>query len=234
MTYDHETISSLLGVAAIDALEPQEMDAVTEHVSNCSKCRMELDELRESATLLGSVPSLPPDHIWANIQSTLETAPPPMRLVKAERPRWKRASVWFGSVAASVALVAAGSFAIASQIEGSSSVADMAADAMHNPEARVMTLESSDGQPMAKAVILPDGTSFLMDDQLPALDDSQTYQLWAKTGEDLVSAGVLGTDPQNVPFTVSADIEALAITKEVRGGVVQSSNDPVAIVTTPS
>ena len=79
-------------------------------------------------------------------------------------------------------------------------------------------------------MLLPDGTGYLLTDDLPALDDSRTYQLWGQTGGGLISLGLLGANPgEVVPFQASGDIAALAITEEVAGGVGQSENSPALL-----
>ena len=97
-----------------------------------------------------------------------------------------------------------------------------------NPDARTADLRSPDGVVVAQAVLVPDGTGYLWSDGLPATESDRTYQLWAMVGTELISAGVLGPDPGLIPFHVTGDIAALAITEEVAGGVVASANDPVA------
>jgi anti-sigma-K factor RskA len=63
----HEDVESLLGVYALDALEPDEAAAVEAHVAICPRCRAELDAHREMAAALGNtVVALPPD-LWDRI-----------------------------------------------------------------------------------------------------------------------------------------------------------------------
>jgi hypothetical protein len=79
-------------------------------------------------------------------------------------------------------------------------------------------------------VVLPNGTGYLMAHELPDLGEARTYQLWGQTGTALISLGLLGSDPAEVvPFQVSGELAALAITEEVAGGVAQSDNPPALL-----
>ena len=80
------------------------------------------------------------------------------------------------------------------------------------------------------AVLLADGTGYLMTDDLPGLDPGRTYQLWGQTGGGMISLGLLGAEPDGVvPFRVSGDVAALAITDEVAAGVPQPSAAPILL-----
>ena len=136
-------------------------------------------------------------------------------------------------IAAALALVLGG-VAIDQQrqidrLDSRAGIEQALASAMSDPRARQVSLRSPSGQPHnVKAVVLPDGTGYLIArDGLPALDDSRTYQLWGVNDAKVVSLGVLGSRPTIVPFHASADVRTLAITEEERGGVVASKNQPV-------
>ena len=60
----------------------------------------------------------------------------------------------------------------------------------------------------------------------PGLDAGRTYQLWGLVGQDLVSLGVLGADPDIVTFRADG-VSLLAVTAETAGGVVRSEQEPV-------
>ena len=86
----------------------------------------------------------------------------------------------------------------------------------------------------ATIVLTSSGTGFVMTDAgdgLVPLPAGRTYQLWGVVGGRTVSLGLLGSHPGVVPFSVagSAAPTAFAITEEVSGGVVHSTNAPVAV-----
>jgi hypothetical protein len=81
----------------------------------------------------------------------------------------------------------------------------------------------------ASVVLTADGTGYLIADSLPALPADRTYQLWVIVDDQVVSAGLLGNDPDVVQFRTEGNVVGMAISEEVAGGVVVSQNDPVAL-----
>ena len=106
----------------------------------------------------------------------------------------------------------------------------LAARAATTPGARSIRLVKSDKAPAATAVVLPDGTGYLVPeaDGLPALTNSQTYQLWAIADGNKISIGLLGDRPLVGIFRVPAHTAALAVTAEQQPGVTSSVRPPVA------
>ena len=88
----------------------------------------------------------------------------------------------------------------------------------------------SGGADRLEAVLLPGGQGYLYDSSLAPLSSARTYQLWGVVGDQRISYGVLGSSPQPVvPFRASPGVKALAVTAEVAGGVVTSTQTPVAV-----
>lgn len=87
------------------------------------------------------------------------------------------------------------------------------------------------GAPQMTVVINHDGRGYVTHSQLDPLDPERTYQLWAVMGDGrVVSAAVLGPEPGAATFAVDLEnLEALAVTEEIRGGVVASQNDAVLV-----
>ena len=96
------------------------------------------------------------------------------------------------------------------------------------PTARTVDLRSNDGALTIPAVVLPDGSGYLLTHDMAQLAADRTYQLWGQTEGGLVSLGLLGADPQDVvAFQAGDDVEALAVTDEEAPGVSRSKNAPV-------
>jgi hypothetical protein len=168
---------------------------------------------------------------------------------RAERGR-RRLSARVISTVAAAAVVAAAVLAVqVVRLDGkktttSPQVATVAAGptmssvhaALAMPGSRKVVLTSLSGKaPALDAVIMPDGQGYLYDSHLSPLGDAHTYQLWGIEGATRVSYGVLGaTIGQVEAFRAVADAKALAVTAEVAGGVVQSTQDPVAIGSVPA
>jgi len=244
MPLTHEEIQELLGAYALHAVEPDEADIVDRHLEDCPRCRSEVAGHREVATLLGNTGGSAPVGLWERIARELEEAPPPMRLnlpaadgrviplAPRRRARTNRLAMSALGVAAALAIGALGAQVVRQQdrldrFEGAieeGTMLSLANVALRDPNAVQAELESIGGEVSGTAVLLPNGTGFLMGHDLPGLEDGRTYQLWGRTDSGLISLGLLGAEPGTVPFQAGDDVDAIAITAEQRGGVQQSQN----------
>ena len=248
---EHDEIAELVAAYALDAVDADEAERVERHLDECPRCRAELGEHRDVAAWLGNSGGDAPEGLWDRIASTLEEAPPPMRLplpaadgsvvpLAASR----RGSRGRGFMTAALGAAAAVVIAVLGvrvvqqgddlerieQALAEDAVLSAANLALVDPDATQARLSSPDGARTASAVVLPSGVGYLMVHDLPTLDDDRTYQLWGQTAGGLISLGVLGADPGDVvPFQVSGNLAALALTEEVAGGVVQSENPPTLL-----
>lgn len=109
-------------------------------------------------------------------------------------------------------------------------VAQQAQAALVDPAAHRVSLGAgaSGARQLAELVILPSGTAFLVNVHLPALPQQQTYQLWGRVGGQLVSLGLLGPAPADVPLRVEGPAAGFAVTVERAGGAAQPTHPPVA------
>lgn len=242
----HAELQELLGAYSLDAVDDAERHVVEDHLDSCRQCRAEVSEHREVAALMGAGWSPAPEGVWDRIAGTLEETPPAMRPVASlddarERRRRRltgpmRAVAAVG-VAAAVAMVAVLGYTIvdtkgrvsdvAASLDGN--VARTAEAAAREPGARTVELKSVSGAQTAEAVLLRDGTGYLVNANLPRLREDRTYQLWAVVGQNKISVGVLGPRAGPVAFHTSGDVAALAITEEVAGGVVESKATPTVV-----
>jgi len=244
----HEEIQELLGAYALDAVEPDEAEAIDHHLEGCPRCRAEVEGHREVASMLGNSGGDAPDGLWDRIASQLEETPPPMRLDLPEGPatvtplaprrreRTNRVITAALGAAAALAIAVLGAQVVDQQQQlddmesavGEATLQAAANRAFDDPDALKVQLQSPDGEVTARAVVLPDGSGFLVAHELPQLDADRTYQLWGDTGTgSLVSLGLLGDDPAVVAFEAGTDLDALAVTDEEAGGVVRSQNPAV-------
>ena len=162
--------------------------------------------------------------------------PPPVVSLDAERRRRRplgglgRAVAAVG-IAASVAVLGLLGVTALSRDDGSDDLSDVAAAAAQRPDARKVAMRSPDGTLSAEAVLLSDGTGYLVDTNLPPLPPDRTYQLWAVVGTSKISVGVLGPRVGPSAFRASADVSAFAITNESAGGVIVSQQPPTVVGT---
>jgi anti-sigma-K factor RskA len=233
----HDQVQELLGAYALDAVSPEERRAVEAHLSDCPRCRAEVAEHLETAAMLAGSGATAPEGVWDRIASSLGDGSRVLDLERARRRRepWR----WVTSAVAAVAIAAAVSLGVAvrqtqqrvERIAASvheDGLVRAATAALLDPASARITLTSSDGAVTVDAVVLPDGTGYLVRDNLRALPSGRTYQLWALGEANPISAGVLGGDPGIVGFHVDPRFQGLAMTRERAGGVVAPTLPPVA------
>jgi anti-sigma-K factor RskA len=237
-------LDALLGAYALDALDTDERRRVEDYIAQNPSARAEVDELRETAASLALSPSAGSDEtaspeLWQRISQSIAAEPqPPAARDELAARRERRHAPWLAivaSVAAAIAVVLAVQvISLNRRLDDNRTVAAAFDRAAKSKDAKQVALEA-DGADVARVVLLPDGTGFLRADRLPKLSDDQTYQLWALRGtagnRTAISAGVLGADPTTVGFHTNGPVDALALTVEHEGGVVQSSNPPFASAT---
>jgi anti-sigma factor RsiW len=234
----HNEIQDLLGAYAVDAVDPDEAAAIDEHLVDCPRCRSEVSEHREAATLLSFSGAAAPEGVWSRIASSLEEAPPPLELrrpipLRARRPPMRMFAAVASVAAAIIAVLGVQVVQQDHRIDRLAAIADQrgldqaAAAAAVAPDARTVRLESDDSAHVADAVVLPDGQGYLVQARLPALGPDETYQLWGVFGAQTISLGVLGTDPTITPFMAAGPLTALAITAERAGGAVAPTSAPL-------
>ena len=274
MPMSHVQLQELLGVYALDALDPETAAVVEHHLDDCLRCAVEVAQHHEVTGLLANSGGAPPARLWDGIAGRLDgtsgaswdrlsarleiteidegggagasndsEAPSTVVPIQAARRRWT--SVGAGLVTAAAALIALvfglQAHHLKGQVNALQAAPQMSAAeraALASPSTRKVTLaatgEASGVSTPAIIVLTAAGTGFVIDDAgdgLPPLPDDRTYQLWGVVGKRAISLGLLGPHPGIVPFSVagSASVTAFAITDEVAGGVVTSTNQPVAV-----
>lgn len=240
---NHYEAAELLGAYALDALEGDEQEQVEHHVRDCRACLAELAEHREMAALLTPGWAAPPSGVWERIATSLEEAPPPLDLapVVPLRPAVPRGvGMRAAAMVAAAAAVVIGLMGV--KIVDDGRRLDRIAAGVHSeelqravnaavvdPGADKVSLRSEDDAWFADAVLLDDGSGYLVKHNLPALSGDRTYQLWALSGTSKISVGTLGSVPKVAAFQATGPVWALAITEEQAGGVVSSQNSPVVV-----
>ncbi|MGI8793178.1 MAG: anti-sigma factor domain-containing protein [Acidimicrobiales bacterium] len=246
---EHAEIEELLGAFALDAVDEEEAALVEAHLLECPRCRAEVASHRETVALLSRGEDAPAG-VWDRIVAEMEETPPPiaMERFRAAAPpaAGRRLSISTRAAAvlavAAVLLIALLSTQLVVSDRRIDRLATQAAEsgidraivaASVDPDARTISLISPDGAAEAR-VLLVKGRGYLVDSNLPDLEAGQTYQLWAKSGDVLLSVGVLGNHLERVGFALGVEPELLAITAEASPGVLSSSNQPVVVGQVPS
>jgi anti-sigma factor RsiW len=81
----HDDLQSLCGAYALDALDPEEAAELEAHLAECPRCRSEVAEHRNTASLLATVGGEAPTGIWDRIAAelALDDSAPGAGLAKA-------------------------------------------------------------------------------------------------------------------------------------------------------
>jgi anti-sigma-K factor RskA len=248
----HDEAYELLAALSLDAVDASEREAIEAHVSECPKCRSELDELLEVAGALGNSVEPLPEGLWTNISSRIydsgdgthpmpllaaNVAPTDINVARARRSHRLRTTslaVTIASVAAAVIVVLSFSLAVESSHVSKlqrqlASNAFAASAALATPGHTVVDLTNSTKATIAEFVMLPDGRGYLVNSQLPALGSGRTYQLWGLINGKPISIGLMGSKPTNVTFTVSGTKPSvLGVTVEPSGGSSTPTSSMVA------
>ena len=228
-----EELEALLGAYALGAVDDDERAQVEAYVAEHPAAAEELQHLQDAAVWLAVSGAPASRDLWDRISAATKPEPAPLRL--PDRRRASGAASWFTprrvlALAAALVVVLAVGIGVVVSRDDSGSQSDLAAaisDAQFSPDARRIHLETPSGDARAEAVMLRNGTGYLVSADLPKLDEDRTYQLWGIDGDTVVSLGVLGPKLGPSPFKFVGTPKALAITDEVAGGVVQSANIPV-------
>ena len=254
---NHDDFIESLGAFALDAMDPDEAEAIRAHLAECPRCAEEVAQHHQVAALMGNVGGDAPAHLWAEIAGKIGEIRPvgasrtvltPVRSVPSDirsarasgARRVRRQGVLLG-VAAAVVLIALLSLQVVrlndrvgslNALNAATGINHQVQAALADPDAQKVALESSTvpASTEAEVVVLPSGAAYLLNKGLPALPSGQTYQLWGKANTQLISLGILGNRPTKAAFSVgsSARYSAYVVTAERAGGVVRTTHQPVA------
>lgn len=234
-------MQELLGAYALNALEPDEIEALELHLADCPKCRAELRDHRETAAMLAHAGAPAPTGLWERIAASLDDVPEdtdtvfrmPVGLSGARTAekgrftgaRWRRAA--FAAAAAAAAIVAVDTAVIVNNHNASPDVSTLAARAIALPDSKLVKLRSPDGIHSIDAVLAADGRGYVLHGKMAKLEASKTYQLWAIVDGKPISLGVLGREPKAAEFAAHLSPSQLAITIEKAGGVQAPTQLPL-------
>jgi len=219
----------MLGAYALGAVDDDERAQVEEYVADHAGAAEELEQLQDAAVWLAVSGAPASRDLWDKISAATKPEPAPLRLPDRRRESWFTPRRVLALAAALVVVVAVAVGVVVSRDDSGSqsNLASAIAHAQFARDARRIHLESSAGDARAEAVMLPNGTGYLVSGDLPKLSSDRTYQLWAIDGSNMVSLGVLGPDLGPAAFKFVGRPKALAITDEVAGGVAQPSSNPL-------
>jgi hypothetical protein len=240
---DNYELDELLGAYALDAVEGDEKDRVEDYLRINPRAAAEVQQHREVATMLAFTGMEAPTDVWSRIESEIESTAPAVgpelaKVLTLGRPPAVRSnrsmrSGWLLGAAAAVGILAVGFAAVSNRGDGAGDpIAEAYADAVDADGSIITQLSTADSTVDATGVIDAEGHGFLDAADLPTLDSGMTYQLWGvlADSEDVVSLGIIGSDPGLETFTVDGSVAALALTIEQSPGVISDGNPDGAYV----
>jgi anti-sigma factor RsiW len=234
-------MDDLLGAYALDALDDDERRAVEDYLAASPRAQAEVQEHREVATMLAWSGMDAPEGLWDRIAGSIEgreDAPAsdlgdviPINSGRRRR-RWTRTVGSWAVATAAAASIAVVAVRVSNDDDASTAtgIAASAQAAFADPSLLHAQL-GTDADPQLKvlAVVDDNGIGYLNAASLPRLPDGRTYQLWGQVGDQLISLGLLGSAPETTVFAATGDVDLLAITEEVEGGVLSSKNPAVVV-----
>ena len=238
MSADERELDGLLGAYALDAVDDEERRLVEQYLLVNPKARREVAEHREVATMLAWSSMSAPEGLWDRIAADLdEPAPAPSgelaevlsfdrgrQRVDERRERRSNLASWVAASAAAAVVAVLAVTVFGNDRTEQPPLASAVEEARADRDSSITTLVSATGSGSAEAIIDQDGHGYLLGTALPALPDDQTYQLWGVIGEQVISLGVLGSNPEIELFSAGAPVSQLVVTIEAAGGVVSNGN----------
>jgi hypothetical protein len=244
-----ETMDTLLGAYALDALDDDERAAIEAYLRRSTEAQAEVRRLDIAVDALAEATSPPPlpAGSWARVRAAMRAQPvdselaepsplPPLtlpadRVIPIERAgQRRRARVVTAVLAAAAALIVGVGVGRVAMHDGTRrgevALEQLAGEALRDPDARVGTLEGT-GLPGVRAVVDPRGHGYLFAGDLPSLPPGRTYQLWDVDGTVPISLAVLGPDPGIVTFTAGDPARRLALTDEAVPGAAAPLGTPL-------
>jgi anti-sigma-K factor RskA len=236
---EHEQYAEDLALYAVDALRGEERAKLDRHLSTCSSCRLELEQLRGDTALLALAASgpRPPQRARQRLLEAIEREP--RRAAVRETATGKGWWGWLGWAATAAVVIFAMSLwrensALKSFVESANSRAAESSRQLEElrrvaapilePEAQRITLVAAKTppQPQGKAFYLRNRNSLVfLANNMPPLPQQKAYELWLipKSGNP-IPAGVFRPDANgsatvvNPPLPVGVEAKAFAITVE--------------------
>lgn len=259
MTHDAE-IHTLAAPYALHALPVGEVELFEQHLDECGACRIEVDEIRETAARLGwATEVVPPAALKERVMARIATVRPLPPLVdeldddaddaavgdggvvapiSPWRQWWPRVALGAAAAMAAVAVFLGAQLAgVRDDLAASQAIGAQMSELVAAPDFEVVRATESGSSGTVVMARSLDTAVVLADGMEPAPDD-HTYQLWYVEGGTMRSAGLLGTTDEGRlgPFTASGldTASALGITVEPAGGSEQPTTDPVMLIDLPA
>lgn len=228
---DHREVATMLAFTGMDA--PDHLWAKIQRELDDAPPRPgpELARVLSGAETAGvTVAEVPPPDVSGSDTAQSGTVVSFEDASRRRRHRLASIGPWVASVAAA-AVIAVVAIGIVDRAEAPGDPLAAAIDeARADRDSLVTELVSEASDSTAEAIVDQDGHGYLDATDLPTLPAGQTYQLWGVIGDDVISLGILGPNPELETFTIEGDVAALAVTIEQSPGVIADGNPEGAFV----
>ncbi len=253
---NHEQIAELAAAYALDALEPDEMRAMEEHMRTCPSCRTAVAEMRSVVAMLPYTvePVEPPpalkQQLFERIHAEAQPAPVPFRTEADPRTevRKRRGGFWSSlftnsrlPVLASVAslVLALGMGWVAWQqhnraVEAESQLARLSEVHQITTAYQTQVAQMRHKGMQARLYVVPNHSeAYIVIAGLPELPPGRSYQIWLKPpGENAqpVSAGVFDENTGKWLLEANRPVNSydwIGITVEPEGGSPRPTSEPL-------
>ncbi|MFD7574853.1 anti-sigma factor domain-containing protein [Streptomyces sp. NPDC059810] len=241
---------TMTGAYALDALDPEEHEAVRRHLAECPSCAQEVLEFSETAVRLGlAVAVTPTAALRTGVLERIATVrqePPATRAVRAPRGRrgLRRWSHWAlaACLAGAVGLggIAAWQHGLAEDARQETTRARQANDAVAEvlaaPDARVSTSRLEGGAVGTVVVSASlDRAVFAASGMAPP-PAGKVYQLWYDDEGTMRSAGLMDPGATAEATLLDGPVDrasGVGVTVEPAGGSPSPTSAPVAVLAFP-
>ena len=231
------------GLYATDALTADERARYEEHLATCPDCRDEVAGFQDTAALLAAAAATTPpadvrSRVLAQVAATRQDPPAtsddrpqpaePVAPAAADtvvpfaRPTRKRVPRWLLAAAAALLVVGGIGVLVAGRDTGSVTEAEQVAAVLARSDARIITLKGEDRAPLKLVWSPSQGEGALLADDLAAIDEDKTYELWAIADGEPAQVALFRPDERGVVRThFTTDLrsaDAVGVTVEPAGG----------------
>lgn len=227
-------LHQLTGAYALDALDDSEQSLFLDHLDECESCQAEADGLaRTVGRLADLVAETPPAGLRARVleaaDRTRQDAPVVTQLDAARRRR-HRITAGLGGLLVAAAIT----FGIVITTDQSPSHSEIVASVIEAPDSQTVNNAVTGGGAATVIFSASEKASVVTLNNLPALPDTKTYELWLfdSTGTPH-PAGVFVPPAEGSVTRLVADAESstgVALTVEPAGGSDAPTTEPILVV----
>ncbi|RKN38698.1 anti-sigma factor [Micromonospora endolithica] len=224
-------VHTLSGAYALGAVDDVERAAFERHLAECEPCRVEVAELRETATRLADDTDLPVpspglrERTLAQVARTPQLRNPPTTgSVKPERRRWRG----WAAAAAAVVVAASGASAVTwsvssdrlGQEQAAGEQARQVSEVLAAADARVYNQPLRAGGAATVVVSRERDQGVVLLRDLPQPEAGRTYQLWLLRDAVPRSVGLLNTGATGTTMVIGPVSAAatFGVSSEPSGG----------------